>query len=85
MTGPIFSRREPGSYGRINGIWHAVSPNGIIDSLRGYVVTEYSDGTITVTPSIQFEKLLGNGFRSLRWDGYLSRGNWIPMSDIRRE
>lgn len=52
--------------------WYGISPNGLLCSLRGHVVTEHRDGTITASPSI----LVGNGTGGLQWHGYLKAGVW---------
>ena len=54
------------------GLWIVRAPNGDEGSLlqgRGHEVVEHEDGTITVSPSIQFET-------GQRWHGYLKAGKW---------
>lgn len=62
---------EPGSYWCLNGNWYAVTPNGHHGNLSNHEVTEHSDGTITVSPSI----LVHDGDKEL-WHGFLRKGIW---------
>ena len=52
-------------------LWIMKAPNGDLGSLRGSVhqIVEHDDGTLTVSPSIQFET-------GQRWHGYLKAGIW---------
>lgn len=56
---------------KYNGLWCIRAPNGDQGSLKDSVHTiiENTDGTITVSPSIQF--LTGN-----RYHGFLRNGEW---------
>jgi hypothetical protein len=65
---------EPGEYGKIsNGDWHCKPPETDLQgSLKGHQVTEYEDGTITVSPSI----LINAHHKGQEWHGYLERGIW---------
>jgi hypothetical protein len=73
---------EPGDYGRISGIWHAMTPNGLLGNLAGHTVTENADGTITVSPSIESGYTRGgDGGRidptlGRYWHGFLEKGVW---------
>ena len=63
---------QPEDYAKsIHGLWILRAPNGDFGTLRPTVhqIVEHDDGTITVSPSIQFET--GN-----RWHGYLRTGIW---------
>jgi hypothetical protein len=76
----IHSEIEPGSYGRINRTveqvhgfehhlwWQVHAPDGSCCSLNPdiHTVTEHSDGTISVHPSII----------TSTWHGWLKRGIW---------
>ncbi len=72
---------EPGEYGiGPDGIWYAATPYPIdnndltfalIANLSKHEVTEHTDGTITVSPSI-----LVRSWRGVSWHGYLERGVW---------
>lgn len=66
----------PGEYAKCReefnpALWVVRAPNGDIGSLsvRVHQITEHDNGTITVSPSIQF--LTGD-----RWHGYLKAGVW---------
>ena len=61
----------PGDYaGPWRGLWLVRAPNGDWGTLHArHQITEHEDGTITVSPSIQFET-------GQRWHGYLERGVW---------
>jgi hypothetical protein len=63
----------PGDYGRFDGVWYAMCPQGrtvynlgLLGALSGHEVTEHDDGTLTVSPSI-----VADG-----WHGWLERGVW---------
>lgn len=71
---------KPASYGRAtnekvagsrSGWWEVTAPDGSIGSLNSTVhsITEHEDGTITVSPSLDFSKR-----RPGAWHGYLRRG-----------
>lgn len=64
---------QPGDYaGPWRGLWLVRAPNGDWGSLTptsGHAVAENPDGTVTVSPSIQFET-------GQRWHGYLKNGEW---------
>lgn len=71
---------KPGSYGHATndrvkdtrvGWWEVTAPDGSMGSLDPAVhtITEHEDGTITVTPSLDFSKRKPGG-----WHGYLTRG-----------
>lgn len=53
------------------GVWYAMTPNGLLANLKKHTVTEHDDGTITVQPSI-----LVNGGRHEEWHGFLEAGVW---------
>ena len=61
-------------YWRQDGIWYLYLPGCGIGNLSGHQVTEFEDGTITVSPSI---KMTGHckGQPTIR-HGYLERGVW---------
>lgn len=62
---------EPGDYGQdADGIWHCITPNGLVGTLSNHSVQEHEDGTITVSPSI----LVWN--KEERYHGFLERGIW---------
>jgi hypothetical protein len=64
---------EPGEYIKSEaGSWYACTPNGHLGNLGDHQVTEHSDGTITVSPSI-LVTLVGT---EEGWHGYLERGIW---------
>jgi hypothetical protein len=71
-----FPRLKAGEYGMdVDGLWYCVPPGTDLlgclgDGESHHKVTEYGDGTITVSPSI----LVGSGEKS--WHGYLERGIW---------
>ncbi len=63
---------QPGDYAKsIHGLWCVMAPNGDQGTLKDTIhqITEHPDGTITVSPSIQF--MTGN-----KWHGYLRNGVW---------
>jgi hypothetical protein len=75
---------EPGDYGRAtnaeaiavserHGWWQVCAPDGSNGSLnpRIHAVTEHEDGTITVSPSIDFSQR-----RPGAYHGFLVRGVW---------
>jgi hypothetical protein len=74
---------EPGDYGRATcndikedsalGWWQCCSPTGDHGSLNPAVhtVTEHEDGTITVSPSLDFSKRKPGAYH-----GFLVRGVW---------
>lgn len=64
---------QPGGYRREGGVWYATTPNGLYGNLSAHDVTEHSDGTITVSPSILVEQ--PSRLREA-WHGYLERGVW---------
>lgn len=63
---------KPGDYyKRSDGSWFVMSPSGEsggVDPKR-WTITEHEDRTITVHPSIWFDKPNG-------WHGFLERGVW---------
>lgn len=67
------SQLEPGGYAKVRQgkLWVVRAPNGDLGCVRPTIhkITEHDDGTITVSPSIQF--MTGEG-----WHGYLERGVW---------
>ncbi len=66
------SSTPDGAYWRDErGTWTAQCPNGLLANLAKHGVTEYPDGTITVTPSI----LVRQPNRG-EWHGFLERGIW---------
>lgn len=72
---------KPGAYGRATaekargaaGHWQATAPDGHVGRLDPsiHTVVEHEDGTITVTPSIDFSQRIPGG-----WHGWLTRGVW---------
>jgi hypothetical protein len=63
---------NPGDYAKsIHGLWILRAPNGDLGTLRPKIhqIEENADGTITVSPSIQFET-------GQRYHGYLKQGVW---------
>lgn len=69
---------EPGEYGKhySDGMWYCRAPQSGdfyagMGNLSAHTVTEYEDGTITVSPSI-----LITGHHGKQWHGYLERGIW---------
>ena len=61
-----------GDYGQnTDGNWLVRPPGRSMGELEDHDVTEHSDGTITVSPSIRSEW----GERPY-WHGYLERGEW---------
>lgn len=68
----------PGEYGRdARGNWFGMTPNDHLANLSGHNVTEHSDGTITVDPSI----LVHDGHGTEHWHGYLRAGVWEPCAN----
>jgi len=67
------SQLEPGDYAKVldGQLWSLRAPNGDMGCVRPTIhrIVEHRDGTITVSPSIQF--MTGAG-----WHGYLERGVW---------
>ena len=61
---------QPGEYRKINDVWYARTPNGLVANLTEHLVIEHVDDTITVRPSI----LVTDG--NARWHGYLVVGEW---------
>lgn len=81
-NGWLTDELEPGDYGRAtnlatqgrpSGWWQVRAPDGSQGSLSPnlHTVVEHDDGSITVTPSIDFSQRRSNG-----WHGYLERGTW---------
>lgn len=62
----------PGEYGRYEGHWLAMTPNGIMGDLDAHDVTEHADGSITVSPSI----LVDQPWNGKTFHGYLEHGVW---------
>lgn len=64
-----------GDYGRVlmdgEWVWRCRTPNGFGGHLGQHEVTEYEDGTITVSPSI-----LVSSPPEGAWHGFLERGVW---------
>ena len=63
-------------YARINGVWHACSPNGLLANLAGHQVIEHDNGTITVSPSIEVTNTINY------WHGYLQAGVWSTLASV---
>ena len=63
----------PGEYSKFpHGEFMVMLPNGITGCIRTHKIEEHEDGTITVSPSILFEKdNIQPG-----WHGYLEKGIW---------
>lgn len=67
----------PGEYGKEpDGFWLCRAPGGEFEvgALNSHQVTEHSDGTISVYPSI-----LSYGQDGTVWHGYLTRGEWSEV------
>ena len=64
-----------GEYGVIDGIWYCRPPGSEMGNLSAHTVTEYDDGTITVSPSILITYTDDNGAR-VHWHGFLEHGVW---------
>lgn len=63
---------KPGEYAKsVHGLWCLRAPNGDSGTLKPSIhqIIENSDGTLTVSPSIQCET-------GQRWHGYLKAGIW---------
>jgi Family of unknown function (DUF6527) len=63
---------NPGDYWKrtFDGSWFLCAPSGEAGGVDyRWIVTEHEDGTITVHPSIWFNKPTG-------WHGFLERGVW---------
>lgn len=64
---------NPGDYCRtsLEDRWIMMAPNGDLGCLSPKVhkITEHEDGTITVSPSIQFHT-------GKKWHGFLEQGIW---------
>lgn len=71
---------QPSRYGRATnervigkrtGWWEVTAPDGSVGSLDPgiHTITEHEDGTITVSPSLDFSKRKPGG-----WHGYLRHG-----------
>lgn len=69
---------RPGEYMRGQHHWWgriprcSAFPDGALANLKDYDVTEHSDGTITVSPSIEID----GGMHAAGWRGCLERGVW---------
>lgn len=62
---------QPGDYWKRKGRWFGLTPNELLADLSKHTVTEESDGTITVSPSI-----FVNRDKTPFWHGFLERGVW---------
>ncbi len=64
---------KPGDFGRDEefGDWWCKTPNGYMGRLSNHEVTEHTDGTITVHPSIKISDDTGE-----LWHGWLQQGVW---------
>lgn len=64
QTGDYFKQKDGG--------WFLMSPSGESGGVNAptWTITEHDDGTITVSPSIWFNK------ESDGWHGFLERGWW---------
>src|SRR2546430_757157 len=61
---------DKGAYGKDEfGCWWAHAPRGPVGALDDHQVTEHPDGTISVSPSIEW----GTPWN---WHGYLRNGVW---------
>lgn len=70
---------EPATYGRATspratgriGWWQVAAPDGSVGSLNPaiHTIEEHEDGTITVSPSLDYSKRKAGG-----WHGWLKRG-----------
>lgn len=68
---------KPGDYFKLTrgSTWYMCAPSGEsggADSAK-WVIIEHEDRTITVSPSLHFNKARGG------WHGYLERGVWRPV------
>lgn len=50
-------------------LWYFKAPNGDVGTNGDHKITEHEDGTLTVSPSLQF-------MSGKRWHGWLERGVW---------
>jgi hypothetical protein len=67
----------PGDYWCYRGRWAAKLPNGLRCGLANHQVTEHSDGTVTVSPSILCRGGVdGSEVPELDYHGWLERGAW---------
>jgi hypothetical protein len=64
-----------GEYGRWEGAWYAITPNGHAANLGSHEVLEHPDGSITVSPSIRVSTSR-DGKPIEVWHGFLERGVW---------
>lgn len=67
-----YPKLQSGEYGKgLDGVWYARPPwKHASGNLKGHTVTEHDDGTITVSPSILIQTVVGD------WHGFLERGVW---------
>lgn len=62
---------KDGQYGKdVNGQWFGCAPGRFYCNLSNHEVSENSDGSITVAPSILITAHHG------QWHGYLKNGDW---------
>jgi hypothetical protein len=65
---------QPGDYALFwNRVWVLRAPNGDLGAIHGgpHKITIHPDGSISVTPSVQFES-------GKRYHGWLTEGVWRP-------
>lgn len=68
---------EVGEYCRYEEKWYGMAPGNLLAGLAKHQVTEESDGTITVHPSILVgDGVVGDSIGGHLWHGYLERGVW---------
>jgi hypothetical protein len=66
-----------GDYGCFDGKWWGFAPGGGLASLDEHEVEEHEDDTITVNPSVVYDRPFLPGDREHRaWHGYIVRGEW---------
>jgi hypothetical protein len=70
---PFPEDSKPGDYwfSPVDQTWYAICPTGTVGSLAEHEVVEHEDSTITVSPSILVDDLMGKA-----WHGYLEHGIW---------
>lgn len=72
-----YSRNIPrGSYWKLDGQWYAVTPNGHLANISKHKITEHSDHTITVMPSIRVSSTHPTRGAIELWHGFLEHGVW---------
>jgi hypothetical protein len=69
---PIFMK--PGDYGKYQGRWYCITPEGHLGDITNHTIIEHEDGTITVKPSILIKDY--NIKNNIIWHGFLECGIW---------